>query len=462
MASLRQLDAEARSQTRGIEAQTGIEMTAKTLRTEDRIVLVLRHLGIERAHFAACMARDWAGLLSSYPDLVSSLTLVSPWGFKLGALRGNASRLLIISGDQGRPAEEVRRAVQNLSGATVINLNGYFSTNWADVIADRTDTVGSAITAFISGIARRQADRAVTLPESEGEVAGISYSIKGSGVPLVLLPLALAPSQWQPLLPVLNKSYCTITLGGPALGAAAFLEARRPGYLRVVRSLIDETRLRAGEMVLEVGCGSGVILRWLAEYTHGKNRIVGIDVNRYLLREAATLVHKAGIQGVIELRDGNAESMPFPDDCFDVTLACTVMEEGDADRMLQECVRVTRPQGRVAVLVRSIDMPGWVNLPLEAALRRKAEAQSGNAQEQGCADASLYSRMYKAGLKQVIAFPQWATFSEGERLEYMEERIVATLTAEETAEWRQAKAEAEADGTFFITQPFHCAVGTKP
>ena len=425
---------------------------------EERIIQLLQHLGIERAHFAACMPGDWAGLITSHPDIVSSLTLVCPWGMKVSALRPNTSRLLVITGDQGQPAEEVHRAVASLPGTKLIDLADYFSPLWADVIADRTKEVGAAMVDFIE---QQQRLKEVTLLEGEGEIADISYSIRGSGTPLVLFPLALAPSQWQPLLPLLSARYCTITIGGPALGMVAFLEARGPGYLRVVRGLVDETRLRAGETVLEVGCGSGVILRWLAQHTNGANHIVGVDINRYLLREAAALAKKEGIEGAIELREGNAEALPFADSHFDVTMACTVMEEGNADRMLAECVRVTKSGGRVAVIVRSLDMPWWVNLPLRADLKKKAEAQRGNVLKEGCADASLYRRMRQAGLKQLAMLPQWATFSERERLQFQQERIAAMLEPEEVNEWRKAIAQAEAEQTFFIAQPFHCAVGTK-
>jgi hypothetical protein len=44
----------------------------------------------------------------------------------------------------------------------------------------------------------------------------------------------------------------------------------------------------------------------------------------------------------------------------------------------------------------------------------------------------------------------------------MEQRLLATLTAEEAAEWREAVAPAKAAGTFFLASPHHCAVGTKP
>lgn len=428
---------------------------------EERIVQLLQHLGIERAHFAACMAGDWVGLVASHPDIVSSLTLVCPWGMQVSALRPNTFPLLVITGDQGGPAKEVHRAVASLPGASLINLLDYFSPLWADVLGDRAKDVGAAMMDFLSAIEQQQRLKEVARVEAEGEIADISYSIRGSGPPLVLFPLGLAPSQWQPLLPLLSARYCTITVGGAALGMVAFLEARGQGYLRVVRSLVDETRLRRGETVLEVGCGSGVIARWLARRTNGANPIVGVDLNPYLLREAAALVKKEGMEGAIELRQGNAEALPFADSRFDVTMACTVMEEGNADRMLAECVRVTKSGGRVAIIVRSLDMPWWVNLPLGAELKKKAQAPRGDVLKEGCADASLYRRMQQAGLKQLTMFPQWATFSDGERLQFQQERIAAMLEPEEVNEWREAIAHADAERTFFIAQPFHCAVGTK-
>ena len=36
------------------------------------------------------------------------------------------------------------------------------------------------------------------------------------------------------------------------------------------------------------------------------------------------------------------------------------------------------------------------------------------------------------------------------------------LQREEADEWRAAVVQAEAEGTFFVAQPFHCAVGTRP
>jgi ubiquinone/menaquinone biosynthesis C-methylase UbiE len=281
----------------------------------------------------------------------------------------------------------------------------------------------------------------------------------------VLLPLFLAPSQWEPLIPALSERYCTITLGGAALGAVAILEARghASGYLQMVRTLIEVAGLPPGEAILEVGCGSGVLARWLARRTAGHNRITGVDINPYLLREANALARQEGLEGAIEFRDCDAQALPFADNSFEVVMSVTVIEETDADRMLAEMVRATKPGGRVAVISRAEDMASPMNLPLSASLKAKVEALVGQASPQGCADASLYRRVRQAGLTQVNMLPQLAAFDRADPtvLQFLQDNLLPRLTEEEVREWVSARTEAEAASTFYMTWPHHCAVGTK-
>jgi len=317
------------------------------------------------------------------------------------------------------------------------------------------------------GLFDRHPVAAVTLPEGEGEVGEVSYQIRGAGPPLVLMPLDLAPSQWEPVIDTLGTRYCTISLGGPLLGAVGLLEARgRSTYLGVVRTVLDTAQIRPGEVVLEVGGGSGVVLREIARRTAGANSIIDVDINPYLLREAAMLAKRAGLAERMSFREGSAEAIPLDAESVDVALSFTVMEEGDADRMLAELVRVVRPGGRIAAIVRSLDLPSWSNLPISAALRTKVDRPgltgSGVAAG-GCADASLYRRFHAAGLTGLTCFPQLAAINPGQvsRFAISQQQVLAALTSEEAAEWHSAAAQAEAAGTFFIAAPHHCAVGTK-
>jgi 2-polyprenyl-3-methyl-5-hydroxy-6-metoxy-1,4-benzoquinol methylase len=431
---------------------------------DERLAQLFRQLGLDRVHLAARVTADWRGLAKTRPETIASLTLVCPTGLDATPLGALTSRVLVLTGDQGTPAEAISKAMAAHPEAAIITLNDYYGHPRADLLTDRAEDIGAAMLAFLARMDQLHAVKPVRLPAQEGELDGISYRIQGAGAPLVLLPLGLAASQWEPLLPRLSAQYCTLTLGGPILGSVASLEARgrSTGYLGVVRNLIAEIHLHPGETILDVGCGSGVLDRWLARHTGGAHRITAVDIHRTLLQEAAALATKEGLAEHIEFREGNAEALPFGDNSFDVTMSATVMELLDAERMLREMVRVTRPGGRVGVVVRAIDMQSFVNVPVRAELKMKIAAlPNGLAGARGCADGSLYQRFRNAGLQNVQMLPQLATYA-GARAHAADERIEAALSPAELAEWHVAVAQAEAEGTFFIALPFHCAVGTVP
>jgi 2-phospho-L-lactate guanylyltransferase (CobY/MobA/RfbA family) len=110
-------------------------MAEANLSTADRLVHVLDDLGIERAHFAASMLADVIDFAQTHSERIASLTLVCPPRLD-PSLRALGRRLLIIAGDQGRPAAMVRNSVASLPEATVVWLSGYFSPPWTDVVAD--------------------------------------------------------------------------------------------------------------------------------------------------------------------------------------------------------------------------------------------------------------------------------------------------------------------------------------
>ncbi len=59
--------------------------------------------------------------------------------------------------------------------------------------------------------------------------------------------------------------------------------------------------------------------------------------------------------------------------------------------------------------------------------------------------------------------PHFATFEQAHtpQAQFAYGAILGALSAEETDEWHTSMAQAVAQGTYFIAQPFHCAVGTK-
>ena len=435
---------------------------------EDKIVAVLRQLGIERAHFASRGLNDWYGMVEAFPDFIASLSLVCPLGFDSSALAPLAERLLVFNADQGGASETIGHNMNSLPSASLVTLRDcLYPDNYNDLAVLRGDDIGPAMLEFLARMDAQSSLVSTTPSLDEGESDGIYFRVQGSGPPLVLLPLGAAPSQWGPLVAALAESYCVVSLSGPALGMVASLESRghTPGYLSAVGRLIAEASIQPGESVLEVGCGTGVLCRWLARQTNLNNPVVGMDVNAFFLREAAEIARREGLQEAVTFREGSAESLPFDDNSFDVVFSSTVIQRVNADLMLPEIVRITRPGGRVAVLGHAHDMNRWVNLPLGASLKTRIESPpwvDDRGHPQGCDDASLYQRFSQLGLTDMKMFPFISTFSDRTRLQFLQGDILPTLTDEEATEWRQAVEQAESVGTFFISTPFHCAVGTKP
>jgi ubiquinone/menaquinone biosynthesis C-methylase UbiE len=164
----------------------------------------------------------------------------------------------------------------------------------------------------------------------------------------------------------------------------------------MLANVVDEMALDPNASILEVGSGSGVVCRWLAERVN--SAITGVDLSPYMVGEARTLAASEGLQDRISFRQGSAETLPFADESFGAALSVTVMEEVDADRMLAEMVRVTRPGGRIGIVVRATDMPHWFNVALPLELREKvSRSVDALKAERGCADESLYSRVRAAG-----------------------------------------------------------------
>jgi ubiquinone/menaquinone biosynthesis C-methylase UbiE len=439
---------------------------AESMPVEDRLRALFTHLGLGRAHVAGGYAADAVTLARGLPEHIASLMLVCPFRLPAEPFRPLGDRLLLVSGDRGPNASSVPRFLTEMPLARSLTLRDYADAAWSDAVADRRATIQAALSEFHDDLAGREAVAPVQLSPGSGQVAGVTYAVRGSGPPLVLLPLSLARSQWTPLLDELSQRYTTIVLGGGYLGFVPTLEDRmRGGYRDVVRSVVDAARPQPGERIGEIGCGSGAVARWLASYTAGGNPITAVDVNAYLLGEAASLTSAQGLSDRISFELGDAEALPLPSDSFDVTLSFTVMEEVDADRMLAELVRVTRPGGRVGVVVRGTDMAPWINLPFSEAMRQAvAVAPGAGADERGCADASLYRRFVEVGLHSVAMGPQLGAEiaqRSPERLRFFTARIAQSMPNEQAREFRDMVKAAVADGTMVWAEPYHCAVGVK-
>jgi SAM-dependent methyltransferase len=429
------------------------------MHTAERLDALMQHLGVATAHVATQVASDIAGFAAARPERIAGLVLCVPTRVDPAPFERVAPRLLMISGDAGLSAETSSRAHARLAQAQRRVLPGYDAVAWSDVVADRTAEIAEAMIEFLTGPPRQAPSPA--LPAS-GSHAGLTYRLEGSGPPLILLPFFLAPSQWDPAVPELARHFTVIRLGGAHVGGVAALEDRAPSWQAMFRSLVDLLAPQPASRVLDVGCGSGALDRQLAARLGPAARIDAVDVNPFFLREAAELAAEFGER--IRFAPGSATALPFADGTFDCVFSVTVLEECDADRAIAEMMRVARPGGRVAIAVRAIDLPQWWNLRLPDAIKAKAEVPPQSVGAGGVADASLYARMRRAGLGDLVGFPTLVTLDapDGPIWRYREDHVLSQLSPEETAVWHTARAAAREQGLLLQAHALHCAVGRKP
>jgi ubiquinone/menaquinone biosynthesis C-methylase UbiE len=96
-------------------------------------------------------------------------------------------------------------------------------------------------------------------------------------------------------------------------------------------------RYGAGRDVLEVGCGTGLVLQRIAAFARTAR---GVDLSPGMLAHA----RRRGL----DVCEGSATELPFPDDAFDVTCSFKVLAHvPDVARALAEMARVTRPGGHL-------------------------------------------------------------------------------------------------------------------
>jgi SAM-dependent methyltransferase len=105
-------------------------------------------------------------------------------------------------------------------------------------------------------------------------------------------------------------------------------------------------RIAAGDRVLDVGCGTGVLARAAADRVAADGQVTGLDLNEGMLAVARRLRPK------IDWRQGDATSLPFADESFDVVVSqFALMYFPDRTAALKEMVRVLRPGGRLGIAV---------------------------------------------------------------------------------------------------------------
>ncbi|HEY6494594.1 MAG TPA: class I SAM-dependent methyltransferase [Trebonia sp.] len=115
--------------------------------------------------------------------------------------------------------------------------------------------------------------------------------------------------------------------------------------------------------VLDVGCGTGYLLRRLAARCPQADELTGVDPAPAMI----TAAREAGTDGRLRWVEGTAESLPFGDGSFDLVVSATSFDHwADQRAGLAQCARVLSPDGRLVLT----DLFSALLLPTLIASRR--------------------------------------------------------------------------------------------
>jgi len=114
---------------------------------------------------------------------------------------------------------------------------------------------------------------------------------------------------------------------------------------------IELSRVRPGQVVLDLAGGSGDLTRMLAKKTGNSGQVILADINSAMLTVGRDRLLDEGLHDHINYVQANAQHLPFANDTFHcITMAFGLRNVTDKNEALRSMFRVCKPGGKVMVL----------------------------------------------------------------------------------------------------------------
>lgn len=155
---------------------------------------------------------------------------------------------------------------------------------------------------------------------------------------------------------IIRDAYTAAAADAPAVAATLYAAEDLAGLPEGAVSLalgvgdpVRHARVRAGEVVLDVGCGAGIDTLLAARAVGPGGRVIGLDMTPTMVERTRRHAAEAGLHNV-EVQEGMMEALPLPDASVDVVVSNGVLNLSTRkSRALAEMLRVLRPGGRLAL-----------------------------------------------------------------------------------------------------------------
>ena len=104
---------------------------------------------------------------------------------------------------------------------------------------------------------------------------------------------------------------------------------------------------------MEIGFGTGEALLALARSVGTRGRVYGLDLSEGMRRRAQSRLRTAGLEDCVELKTGDATTLPFSSDSTDavfISFTLDLIDTPEIPAVLDECRRVLRRGGRIGIV----------------------------------------------------------------------------------------------------------------
>jgi len=223
--------------------------------------------------------------------------------------------------------------------------------------------------------------------------------------------------------------------------------------------LLKKINLTVESRILEIGCGTGVILEDF--YQHGYRNLVGLDINFGYLRFARPK------KWIVDLVNGDGFNLPYPQGTFNACLFhYFLLWVSPVDLIIKEAIRVLKDNGVIIALAEP-DYLARIDYPPEtqkiSQIQNHALARSGADLTAGRKLKELFA---SNGLKNImggIFGQEWSNqFSEEQfnfEWNYLQDDLFPYLSVEEITKLKENDYQAHVENKRILFIPTFWAVG---
>lgn len=162
------------------------------------------------------------------------------------------------------------------------------------------------------------------------------------------------------------------------------------------KAVLQSINPKSGSTILDVGCGTGILLRQLLQLDRSLN-LYGIDIAPGMIKMAQMKLGKS-----VKIQRGSANNLPYNGNSFDyVTCATSFHHYARPDNSLREMFRVLKSDGKLVVL------DPFTNGPLRKALCAILDTLYDERGTNLFTREQMYQMFHMAGFSYIVQKTYW-------------------------------------------------------